>query len=264
MSPNLNGRHTGMLLVADRGHLERVVGRLRRGLTLSRWCVSLLVAFAIPATTRRRYPALKSCHGLGISVSAALLSGCRLMGYPLENYEAVYSKIPVETPAPDPAALSHLDAARVNRGRYLVEIAGCGACHTDGALIGEPSAARLFAGSHLGIAYTNPFRATLPGVAYPSNLTPDPRTGLGNWSDAQIAAAIRAGDLNSDPGHLVVMPWPIYQHMSDDDVNAIVMYLRSIPAIEHQVPTRVAPGTRAKTSYVYFGVFRSGPALGTH
>ena len=123
--------------------------------------------------------------------------------------------------------------------------------------------ARLLAGSHLGIAYTNPFRDALPGVAYPSNLTPDPRTGLGNWSDAQIAAAIRSGELASDPGHLMVMPWPLYQRMSEEDVKAIVAYLRSIPAIQHPVPKRVAPGTSATTPYVYFGVFRSGPALGS-
>jgi len=201
---------------------------------------------------------------LGIPLSAALLTGCGSIGYPIEHYEALYTKTALETPAPDPAVVAHLDAARVNRGRYLVEIAGCGGCHTDGALIGEPNAARLLAGSHLGIAYTNPFRGALPGVAYPSNLTPDPRTGLGNWSDAQIAGAIRSGDVPSGPRHLIVMSWPLYQHMSDDDVNAIVMYLRSIPAIEHQVPNRVAPGTRAATPYIYFGVFRSGPALAIH
>ncbi len=202
--------------------------------------------------------------GLGITVSAALLSGCASVGYPLEHYEAVYTKGALETPNPDPAALAHLDAARVYRGRYLVEIAGCAACHTDGALIGEPNASRLLAGSHLGIAYTNPFRDTYPGVAYPANLTPDPRTGLGDWSDARIAAAIRSGGPDSDPGHLVVMPWPLYRRMSDDDVNAIVMYLRSIPAIDHPVPARVAPGTRATTPYVFYGVFRSGPALRLH
>jgi mono/diheme cytochrome c family protein len=196
ISPHLTRQlepiHADMLIVADRGHLERLAGKLRRGLALSRWWVRLLVALVIPATARRRLRVPKSCPSLGISVSAALLNGCGSIAYPLEHYEAVYTKTALETPAPDPATLSHLDAAHVNRGRYLVEIAGCGACHTDGALIGEPSAARLLAGSHLGIAYTNPFRDTFPGVAYPSNLTPDPRTGLGNWSDAQIAAAITA------------------------------------------------------------------------
>ena len=199
---------------------------------------------------------------LAAIAALSLLSGCGSIAYPLEHYEAVYAKAALETPVPDPTALLHLDAARVDRVRYLVEIAGCGACHTDGALIGEPNAARLLAGSHLGIAFTDPFRSTSPGIAYPSNLTPDPRTGLGTWSDAQIMAAIRSGDLPSGAAHLVVMSWPLYQHMSDDDVGSIVTYLRSIPAIEHQVPVRVAPGTRATTPYLYFGVFRSGPELG--
>jgi len=196
-----------------------------------------------------------------------MLSGCGAIAYPLEHYQAVYTKAALATPAPDPARLSQLsprDADRVAHGRYLVEITGCAACHTDGAIIGEPDAARQLAGSHLGIAYTDPFHDSFPGIAYPANLTPDPRTGLGNWTDQQIVAAIRMGDSAGSPGHLIVMSWPLYQHMSDEDVNAIVAYLRSIPAIEHEVPRRVEPGTRGSTSYVYFGVFRSGPELRIH
>ncbi len=120
------------------------------------------------------------------------------------------------------------DAARVAHGRYLVQITGCAACHTDGALIGEPSTVLQLAGSHLGIAYTSPFQGSFPGVAYPSNLTPDPKTGLGNWTDAQIATAIRKGSISDDAAnHLVVMSWPLYQQMTDDDVEAIVSYLRT-------------------------------------
>ncbi len=196
-----------------------------------------------------------------------LLCSCAGVAYPLKHYEAVYTKAALETPAPEAARLSQVsasEAARVAHGRYLVEITGCAACHTDGAIIGEPNPARQLAGSQLGIAYTDPFRDSFPGVAYPSNLTPDLKTGLGNWTDAQIAAAIRKGDAGSGPGHLIVMSWPLYQRMTDDDVNAIVAYLRSIPAIEHVVPRRVEPGVRASTSYVYFGVFRSGPELQIH
>jgi mono/diheme cytochrome c family protein len=155
-----------------------------------------------------------------------------------------------------------LNPTLVARGRYLVQITGCAGCHTDGAITGEPDSARMLAGSHLGIAYTDPFRDVYPGVVYPSNLTPDPATGIGGLTDEQIAAAIRQGARNSARGHLTVMPWPLYQRMSDDDVEAIVAYLRSIPAIQHEVPTRVEPGTRAATPYVYFGVFQStaGPS----
>lgn len=198
-----------------------------------------------------------------------LLGGCSWIAYPVRHYEAVYTKVGLDTPAPEAARLSQLDATRVARGRYLVDIMGCAACHTDGALIGEPNAARMLAGSHLGIAYTDPFRDAYPGVVYPSNLTPDPKTGLGSWTDTQIAAAIRRGDRGSSAGpagsaasgHLLVMSWPLYQHLTDQDASAIVAYLRSIPAIEHATPKRVEPGTRASTAYVYFGVFRSGPEL---
>lgn len=202
--------------------------------------------------------------GLLLLNGCLMVAGCGALAYPLKHYQAVYTKAALETPAPDPARLAQLsqrDVERVAHGRYLAEITGCAACHTDGAIIGEPNPARQLGGSYLGIAYTDPFTDNFPGVAYPSNLTPDPRTGLGNWTDAQIVAAIRKGDSGNGPGHLVVMSWPLYQHMTDDDVDAIVAYLRTIPAVEHEVPRRVLPGTRATTSYVYFGVFRSGPPL---
>ena len=193
-----------------------------------------------------------------------VLAGCAAAAYPLEHYEAVYSRAALEVPAPETTRLSQADVARVAHGRYLVEITGCAGCHTDGAIVGEPNPERALAGSHLGIAYTNPFTDSSPGVAYPANLTPDPKTGLGHWTDAQIAAAIRRGDSAAGRGHLIVMSWPLYQHLSDEDVAAIVAYLRSIPAIEHAVPNRVEPGNRASTPFLYFGVFRSGPELAIH
>ena len=192
-----------------------------------------------------------------------LLAACHGVAYPVQHYEAIYNKSRVETPAPDATRVALLNPTLVSRGRYLVEITGCAGCHTDGAIIGEPNSALMLAGSHLGIAYTDPFHDAFPGVVYPANLTPDPKTGLGNWTDEQIAAAIRQGESPDGPGHLTVMSWPLYQQMTDDDVEAIVAYLRSIPAIEHQVPKLVKPGTRAPSAYVYVGVFRSGPAVST-
>jgi mono/diheme cytochrome c family protein len=163
----------------------------------------------------------------------------------------------LETPAPRPDSLTGPDAARIEHGRYLVELIGCGACHTDGAIVGEPDKSRLLAGSHVGIAYTSPLRDRNPGVVYPPNLTPHRETGLGNRTDEQIAAAIRAGATQHGAGRLTVMSWPLYRRMSDDDVGAIVAYLRSIPPVRHEVPTNVAPGTPAKAPYVHFSVYRS-------
>jgi mono/diheme cytochrome c family protein len=173
------------------------------------------------------------------------------------NVEEVTPVTAVQTPAPSQTALAGPKAEQIKRGRYLVELIGCGACHTDGAIVGEPNRARLLAGSDIGIAYTSPLQDEHPGVAYAANLTPDTKTGLGNWTDEQIAAAIRTGVTQHGRGRLMVMSWPLYAHMSDDDVYSIVAYLRSIPAVEHRVPAGVAPGTKAPAPYVHFGVYRS-------
>ena len=52
------------------------------------------------------------------------------------------------------------------------------------------------------------------------------------------------------------MPWQGYTRMTEDDVLAMVSYLRSIKPIRHKVPAAVAPGTRARDPYVHFGVYR--------
>jgi len=195
--------------------------------------------------------------------AAGALCSCAQLTYPLPNYEAAYSKAALVSPAPQLVGLTAADAARVARGRYLVDITGCAACHTDGALIGEPNPARALAGSQMGIAYTDPSRTGFPGIVYPPNLTPDPATGLGRWSDKQIADAIRVGVAGPDgaPGHLAVMSWPLYARLTADDVDAIVAYLRAIAPVEHRVPERVPVGTRGKTPYVHFGVYQSGPDI---
>lgn len=112
------------------------------------------------------------------------------------------------------------------RGKMLVEgIAGCGNCHTprgpDGPLPGM-----TLAGNN--VVEDNPaFR----GVA--ANITPDKETGIGAWTDAQIAKAIREG-LRPD-GSLIGPPMPInfYRGIGDEDLAAIVAYLRSVPPVHN-------------------------------
>lgn len=55
------------------------------------------------------------------------------------------------------------------------------------------------------------------------------------------------------------MPWQGYAKMSDDDIDAVVMYLRSIKPIRHKVPAAVNMGEKTQESFVYFGVYRSKP-----
>lgn len=129
------------------------------------------------------------------------------------------------------------------RGRYLATIMDCGGCHTDGALAGKPDPARHLAGSGIGFGFPG-------GVVYPSNLTPDPDTGLGRWSEAELVQAIRRG-VRPDGRTLVpIMPWPAYAVMTDDDVRALVAYLRSLPAVRHQVPQNAGPGDKPPAPYL--------------
>ena len=73
------------------------------------------------------------------------------------------------------------------RGRYLATIMDCGGCHTPGAMTGQPDMAHALGGSDIG------FEIPGMGIFYPPNLTSDKETGLGNWSAAEIVAAVRTG-----------------------------------------------------------------------
>ncbi|MEX2354222.1 MAG: c-type cytochrome, partial [Gammaproteobacteria bacterium] len=159
--------------------------------------------------------------------------------------------------SPEPVVNTSYPPEQVNHGRYLVELLGCASCHTDGALVGEPDFQRHLAGSGTGIAYSNPMAQRNPGVVYPPNLTPDPETGLGNWTDTAMINMIRSGTTPSGGHSLPVMPWPAYAKITDNDVQAIVAYLRSLPPVHHRVPDNVAPGRRASAPFVYFGVYQS-------
>ena len=97
----------------------------------------------------------------------------------------------------------------------------------------------------------------MPGVVYPPNITPDAETGIGGWSDQQIAVAVRSGIGRHTSRRIAVMPWQGYAKMNEEDVAAIVAYLRSIKPIRHKVPEEVRPGTRATEPFVYFGTYRS-------
>ena len=63
----------------------------------------------------------------------------------------------------------------------------CADCHTPGVMLGKPEMDKLLGGGNVG------FEMPQVGVFYPPNLTPDNETGLGKWSEADIAKAIRQG-----------------------------------------------------------------------
>lgn len=173
---------------------------------------------------------------------------------PLEDYEQVIPSTLLAAPGPVPGSEP---SEAVERGRYLVALLGCGSCHSNGALVGRPVEGQLLAGSDVGIAYSNPLVERYPGVVFPANLTPDPETGIGQWTVAQLATMIRSGIDNHSTQTLPVMPWPAYAGITPDDAEAIGAYLLSLPPVRHQVPGNVRPGQRSAAPFVHFGVYRS-------
>ena len=196
-------------------------------------------------------------------IAVSLFSGCAAeappTNDPLDAYEELNSSPVVDAPKPEPGLYTPLDRDAIDRGEYLVEVLGCGSCHTDGSFDGAPDMTRPLAGSNTGIAWTSPLEVEFPGIVYPPNITPDEKTGVGAWSDRQLADAIRAGIGRHGGRRIVTMPWQGYARITDDDVDAIVTYLRSIKPIRNRVPGPVEPGKKARYPFVYFGIYRSKP-----
>ncbi|MBS0538405.1 MAG: cytochrome c [Proteobacteria bacterium] len=135
------------------------------------------------------------------------------------------------------------DEAAVARGRYLVTIGGCNDCHTPGHFFGRPDMARMLGGSEVG------FEVPGLGTFYGPNLTPDKKTGLGNWTDAQIMAAFRTGTRPDGRQLAPPMPWRALAALTDQDAAAIVAFLRSLPPVDNAVPGPFGP-TETPTSFV--------------
>lgn len=125
--------------------------------------------------------------------------------------------------------------AVLERGRYLAQIMDCGGCHTEGGLIGQPDPKLEFAGSTIG------FEVPGYGYVFPPNLTSDAETGLGTWTAEDIRRAITSGE-RPDGRMLVVMPWPHYSALTDEDAAALATYVKSLPPIAHRVPPFTAAG----------------------
>ncbi len=76
----------------------------------------------------------------------------------------------------------------------------------------------------------------LPGVVCAQNITPDPETGLGSWTDGEILRAMREGVARDGHALFPMMPYQAFRSMSDEDVRSVVVYLRQLVPIKKQTP----------------------------
>ena len=153
------------------------------------------------------------------------------------------------------------DADSVARGAYLVSLLGCGRCHTEGYLTSDSAAGPHLAGSRIGIAYTAYHEdESTPGVVFAPNLTPDPDTGIGGWRRRDIVRAMTFGIGSDRHERLMVMPWPNYNVLTQDDLNAVADYLLSLDPVRREIPDPIPEGDAIDQPYVRFGVYLFEPA----
>jgi len=129
----------------------------------------------------------------------------------------------------------HFDATpdRLARGAYLSRaVLGCLDCHTDHnwsapggpILSGREGSGGLFPAEGL------------PGRIVASNITSDRETGIGDWSDDELARAIREGVGRDGRALFPLMPYQNFRRLPDEDLAAVVVYIRSLPPIHSPLP----------------------------
>jgi len=124
--------------------------------------------------------------------------------------------------------------ALAERGRYLVLTTECTGCHVTPGPQG-PLPDMYLAGGR-------PFTTNVHGVVVSRNLTPDRETGLGARSDDDVKRVLRSGVYpDGRPIPHNAMPWAQFSNWSDEDLHAVVVYLRHIRPIRHEIPPP-APG----------------------
>jgi len=122
-------------------------------------------------------------------------------------------------------------------GRYVASISACADCHTP-AEKGEPIP---------GMDYAGGFTFVFPGgVVRTANITPDPQTGIGNWTKEDFVARFKAftspestPDVQPEDFN-TPMPWTMYAGMTEKDLGAIYEYLRTVPPV-HNAVERFSP-----------------------
>jgi mono/diheme cytochrome c family protein len=149
----------------------------------------------------------------------------------------------------------------VERGKYLVNLGGCNHCHTPkkmGPKGPELDTARLLSGHPASMQMPAPPAPSGPwivatdftltawsgpwGVSFAANLTPDEETGIGAWDESMFVKALRSGQhLGAGRPILPPMPWEDIGHLSDQDLQAMFAYLKSLPPVKNPVPDPIPP-----------------------
>ena len=143
-------------------------------------------------------------------------------------YVTPFANAQAATPAAG-TATAFSDPTLIARGAYLAKLADCSACHTSTTKGSAPFAGGLGMGSPLGTIYS-------------SNITPDPKTGIGQYSYADFDRALREGVTPTGKRLYPAMPYPSFTKMSDADMRALYAYfMHGVQPVSAQPPETKLP-----------------------
>ncbi len=130
-------------------------------------------------------------------------------------------------PAVVPAAALPSYAPNLANGRTMFDIGGCASCHAVPNKDPDKVARARLGG---GLALQSPF-----GTFYVPNISPDPKDGIGRWSEANFVTALWKGTSPGGANLYPAFPYTSYQHMQLDDVRDLFAYLKTLPRVPGKV-----------------------------
>jgi mono/diheme cytochrome c family protein len=220
-------------------------GLPQRLLIGAQWLVVLggIVGFIFAPPAHRRFP--RRTRGWLRTIWAALAFGVLgLVTWALYSLpalgiippEQIAGAVTGSIPEAERARLGRPDqAAMAERGRYLFTVSSCALCHDNDGGGGKKVSWKPF------------------GTLWARNISPDPETGLGRWSDREIARAVRSGI--SRDGRVLHWQGMIWDHASnwdEEDIRSIVTYLRLIPPVRRAVPAARPPASDDCVVYTFW------------
>jgi mono/diheme cytochrome c family protein len=226
--------------------------RPQQALILAQWMVAVagVVAFVLAAPAGRRWPRTWQGGLLAVLMLVGVvvlgMAGWAVYGLPALRVippEQIARTVTASIPRPAPTgAASAEQAALAARGRYLYTVASCALCHGNHGAGGAKISWTAF------------------GTLWSRNITPDRETGIGAWTDREIARAIRSGVTPDGRRlHWQGMIWDHASNWDEEDVRAVIAYLRAMPPVRRAIPPARAPAPEDCTTYT-FSVARSTAA----
>ncbi|HET9803452.1 MAG TPA: cytochrome c, partial [Candidatus Acidoferrum sp.] len=219
--------------------------RVQKTLIDLQWIVLIVGAlvFSLAGPQERRFPqTMRGQVILVITLVVLLLLsvvGSALYALPTLSFippDKIVSGATAGIPEPDPAGFKTVEQkALVERGRYVFAVASCAFCHNPNGAGGQKISWRPF------------------GTLWSRNITSDVRTGIGAWTDQQIARAIRSG-ITPDGRtlHWQGMIWDHASNWDEEDFRALVAYLRTLPPVARQIPAARSPAPDDCAVYTFW------------